>query len=202
MLAMSTPEPVPMDEREYATLLEAWAAGDAGAADRLYAGAYDELKAIASRSLRGVGRGDQLQTTVLVNECYLKLAAAGAVGAHTRQHFLALCARAMRQIIVDSARRQLAGKRGGSDAHAVSLSNLDLASGEASPALPPEAVAALDQALDELGSREPRLARIAECRIFSGMECAEVAQVLGVTERTVQREWLRVKALLVLALEG
>lgn len=124
-----------MDEREYANLLEAWAAGDAGAADRLYAGAYDELKSIASRSLRGIGRGDQLQTTVLVNERYLKLAAAGAVGAHTRQHFLALCARAMRQIIVDSARRQLAGKRGGSDAHAVSISNLDLASGEASPAL-------------------------------------------------------------------
>lgn len=190
-----------MDEGQYAALLEAWAAGDAAAADRLYAGAYAELKAIANRSLRDVGRGDQLQTTVLVNECYLKLAAAGAVGAHTRQHFLALCARAMRQIIVDSARRQLAGKRGGGEVDAITLGELDLHSGEAAQALPPEAVAALDQALTELDRREPRLARIAECRIFSGMECAEVAQVLGVTERTVQREWVRVKALLVLALE-
>jgi DNA-directed RNA polymerase specialized sigma24 family protein len=105
----------------------------------------------------------------------------------------------MRQIIVDSARRQLADKRGG-DAQAVTLGNLDLASGEPAPSLPPEAVAALDQALSELDRREPRLARIAECRIFSGMECHEVAEVLGVNERTVQREWLRVKALLVLAI--
>lgn len=190
-----------MDETSFAALLDAWAAGDAAAGDRLYAAAYEELKAIAHRSLRSQGRGDGLQTTALVNECYLKLAAAGAVGARTRQHFLALCARAMRQIIVDSARRQLADKRGG-DAQPVTLGHLDLVSGEPSPALSPEAVAALDQALSELGAREPRLARIAECRIFSGMECHEVAEVLGVTERTVQREWLRVKALLVLALEA
>lgn len=190
-----------MDEAGFAAELAAWAAGDAAAGDRLYAAAYGELKEIAHRSLRSQGRGDQLQTTVLVNECYLKLAAAGAVGAHTRQHFLALCARAMRQIIVDSARRQLSDKRGG-DHRPITVENLDLASGEASQSLTPEAVAALDQALDELATRDPRLARIAECRIFSGMECAEVAQVLGVTERTVQREWLRVKALLVLALES
>lgn len=188
-----------MDETTFAALLDAWAGGDAAAGDRLYAAAYEELKTIAHRSLRSQGRGDQLQTTALVNECYLKLAAAGAVGARTRQHFLALCARAMRQIIVDSARRQLADKRGG-DAQAVTLGNLDLASGEPAPSLPPEAVAALDQALSELDRREPRLARIAECRIFSGMECHEVAEALGVNERTVQREWLRVKALLVLAI--
>lgn len=189
-----------MDESSFASALAAWAAGDAAAGDRLYAAAYGELKEIAHRSLRSQGRGDQLQTTVLVNECYLKLAAAGAVAAHTRQHFLALCARAMRQIIVDSARRQLADKRGG-DRQPITIENLDLESGEPSQSLTPEAVAALDQALSDLDRRDPRLARIAECRIFSGMECAEVAQVLGVTERTVQREWLRVKALLVLAIE-
>lgn len=189
-----------MDESTFAEQLAAWADGDASAADRLYAAAYGELKQIAHRSLRSQGRGDQLQTTVLVNECYLKLATAGAVDARTRGHFLALCARAMRQIIVDSARRHLADKRSG-EIEAITVESLDLASGEASQSLTPEAVAALDQALDELGSREPRLARIAECRIFSGMECREIAEVLGVTERTVQREWLRVKALLVLALE-
>ena len=69
-------------------------------------------------------------------------------------------------------------------------------------ALSPESIAALDQALSDLDRREPRLARIAECRIFSGLETAEIATIFGVTERTVQREWLRVKALLVLALGG
>lgn len=189
-----------MDEAIFAQLLNAWAAGDASAGDRLYLVAYEELKSIARRSLRGQGRGDQLQTTVLVHECYLKLLAGGAVDARTRQHFLALCARAMRQIIVDSARRQLADKRGG----VLTRVTLD----PAAPSLPsaeslsPEAVTALDQVLSQIAKREPRLARIAECRIFSGMECHEVAEVLGVTERTVQREWLRVKALLVYALEG
>ncbi len=191
-----------MDETSFAASLRAWAAGDTGAGDRLFTEAYGELKQLAHRVLGSQGRGDQLQTTVLVNECYMKLVGAGAVEAGTRQHFLALCARAMRQIVVDGARRQLADKRGGKEARALTLDNLDLdlGVGGGSDVLPPEAVAALDQALSDLDRREPRLARIAECRIFSGMECSEIAQVLGVTERTVQREWLRVKALLVLAL--
>lgn len=190
-----------MDESDYASLLNAWAAGDAVAGDRIYAAAYEELKRIARRSLRSQGRGDQLQTTMLVNECYLKLVAAGSVEAATRQHFLALCARAMRQIIVDSARRQLADKRGGSDPQHITLDTLDGLAAQPAQTLSPEAVAALDEALTEIGQREPRLMRIAECRIFSGMECHEVALALGVTERTVQREWLRVKALLVFALQ-
>lgn len=189
-----------MEATEFARLLSSWAAGDQDAGDRLYASAYDELKTVASRSLHAYGRGDQLSTTLLVNECYLKLARSGAVTSETRQHFLALCARAMRQIIVDSARRQLADKRG-AGGPALSLEDLGAEPG-ASLALGPEALTALDQALNDLDRREPRLARIAECRIFSGMECAEIATTFGVTERTVQREWLRVKALLMLVIEG
>jgi len=102
-----------MSEERFALDLDAWRRGDQGAGDRLYASAYDELKNVASRALRSLGRGDQLQTTALVHECYLKLVASGSIGAESRNHFLALCARAMRQIIVDSARRQLAEKRGG-----------------------------------------------------------------------------------------
>lgn len=94
-----------------------------------------------------------------------------------------------------------ADKRGGAG-QAVTLGHLDLSDGSPATTLGPDAVAALDQALAALDARDPRLARIAECRIFGGMECHEVAQALGVTERTVQREWLRVKALLVYALEG
>jgi len=190
-----------MDESAYTNLLTAWAAGDAAAGDRLYATAYEELKLIAHRHLRSQGRADQLQTTALVHECYLKLSAGGIADARTRQHFLALCARAMRQIIVDTARRQLADKRGGERTR-ITLESAELAGLQPAETLSPEAVAALDQALTELGSREPRLVRIAECRIFAGMECHEVAEVLGVTERTVQREWLRIKALLVYALQA
>ena len=188
-----------MEAAEFAAQLRAWAAGDSEAGDRLYVSAYDELKDVASRSLRAYGRADQLSTTLLVNECYLKLARSGAVNSDTRQHFLALCARAMRQIIVDSARRQLAEKRGAGPA--MSLEDLGAEPG-ASLALGPEALTALDQALTELDRREPRLARIAECRIFSGMECAEIAATFNVTERTVQREWQRVKAILMVVIEG
>lgn len=188
-----------MESEQFEAELRAWSKGDQAAGDRLYASEFQQLRQLASRSLRAHGRGDQLQTTVLVNECYLKLAAAGSVQAESRHHFLALCARAMRQIIVDSARRQLAGKRDGGPPLPITL-----AEGAPAPlgqaALLPESIAALDQALSELDRREPRLARIAECRIFSGMETAEIASIFGVTERTVQREWLRVKALLMLAL--
>ena len=179
--------------------LAAWSAGDAAAGDRLYTSAYDELKTIASRSLRAYGQGDQLHTTVLVNECYLKLSGAPAQ-AQSKQHFLALCARAMRQVIVDSARRHLAEKRGPGEAWHVTLG--DAAAQSAPAGLGPEAITALDQVLTDLDRRDPRLARIAECRIFSGMDTAEIASILGVTERTVQREWLRIKALLTVLIEA
>lgn len=180
--------------------LEAWRRGDQAAGDRLYTNAYDELKQIASRGLRALGRGDQLQTTVLVHECYLKLLSSGSIDVDSRRHFLALCARAMRQIIVDSARRQLAEKRGEGPAWHVTLGSVS-ADSAMPDALGPEAIAVLDQALSDLDAREPRLARIAECRIFGGLSSSEIAQTFGVTERTVQREWMRVKALLALQLE-
>lgn len=188
-----------MSASQFQLDLAAWSQGDQAAGDRLYASAYDELKQIAHRSLRAYGSGDQLQTTVLVNECYLKLAQSPS-SAENRQHFLALCARAMRQIIVDSARRALADKRGAGDAWHVTLGDAALAA--APPALGPEAITALDQILTELEQREPRLARIAECRIFSGLGNEEIASALGVTERTVQREWVRIKALLTVLLDA
>src|SRR5690606_1496761 len=155
---------------------------------------YAELQSIARRTLRTHGRGDQLRTTVLVHECYLRLVD-HAAAAQTRNHFLALCARVMQQLIVDSARRSTALKRGG-DAIAVTLDGVD-----GQHALQPESLAVLDQALTALDQRDPRLARIAECRIFAGMDSAEIADAFGLTERSVQREWNRVRALLSLALE-
>lgn len=180
-----------MHDHEFRTLLDAWVAGDKNAMDRLYATAYDDLKTIAHRSLRAYGRGGQISTTVLVNECYLKLSVSGVVGPESREHFLALCARAMRQIIVDSARRRLTSKRNAADAFGYSMAELNI-----QEPLRPESVASLDQALTELDKREPRLARIAECRIFGGMSVEGIARAFDVNERTVQREWLRIKALL------
>jgi RNA polymerase sigma factor (TIGR02999 family) len=186
-----------MDTEEFSRQLDAWSKGDRGAGDRLYSTAYDDLKTIAHRCLRSHGRGAQLSTTVLVNECYLKLATSGVVGSENREHFLALCARAMRQIIVDSARRELAGKRNAQD----EFDHLCVESTLLHAPLSPESVAALDQALTGLDAREPRLARIAECRIFADMSSEDIARALDVNERTVQREWLRIKALLSVILE-
>ena len=185
-----------MDESRFNVLLSAWSRGDRAAEEALYADTYEELRGIARKVLRSQGRGDQLSTTLLVNECYLKLADRGA-NAESRHHFLALCARAMRQLIVDSARRALAEKRGSGEVYALTLQEVG---GE--QALRPESVAALDQALSALDERDPRLARIAECRIFAGMETAEIADAFGLNERSVQREWNRVRALLTLALEA
>lgn len=190
-----------MDSEQFEADLQAWSRGDQAAGNRLYASELAELRQIASRCLRTHGRGDALQTTMLVNECYLKLVGVGQVRAESRTHFLALCARAMRQIIVDSARRQLAGKRDGGELLPITLAE-GVASDGAANSPSPESIAAIDQALNDLDRREPRLARIAECRIFGGMETDEIAATFGVTERTVQREWLRVKALLSFALES
>jgi RNA polymerase sigma factor (TIGR02999 family) len=184
-----------MDETRFTDLLTAWSRGDRAAEEALYGEIYGELRGIARQVLRSQGRGDQLSTTLLVNECYLKLAGSGA-HAGSRQHFLALCARAMRQLIVDSARRALAEKRGNGEVYALTLQDVG-----GPQALRPESVAALDQALSALDARDPRLARIAECRIFAGMDTADIAHAFGLTERSVQREWKRVHALLTLALE-
>lgn len=185
---------VVMDEGEFDALLRRYASGEEAAGDRLYEMAYAELKRIAHRSLASIGRGDQINTTMLVNECYLKIAGSAAV-AENRTHFLALCARAMRQIIVDSARRQLADKRSG---NFVDLQLVDELHG--SVGYGPESITAIDQVLESLAAREPRLARIAECRLFSEMGNAEIATALNITERTVQRDWVRIKAMLTLAL--
>lgn len=190
-----------MDSEQFEADLRAWSQGDQAAGNRLYASEFGELHQLARRCLRSHGRADQLETTVLVNECYLKLVSAGSVQAESRSHFLALCARAMRQIIVDSARRQLADKRDAGLPVSITLADsagMAFADGSASP----ESIAVLDQTLTDLDRREPRLARIAECRVFAGMDTAEIAATFGVTERTVQREWLRVKALLLYALQG
>jgi RNA polymerase sigma factor (TIGR02999 family) len=167
-------------------------ADDAAAADpttRLLVQAFHaELRGLAHRERRRWGGSETLRTTALVNEAYLKLFGGGAW--RDRAHFLNVSALAMRQVLVSYARERLALKRGSG----VASQPLEDADGVLS--LSDERVLELHDALTELAAREPRLARVVECRYFSGYTEAETATALGITERTVQRDWARAKALL------
>lgn len=175
---------------EVTRLLEAVDAGEEGALDRLLPLLYNELRAIAARQLRRERSGHTLQPTALVHEAYLKLVG-GELSASSRAHLLAIAARAMRQVLVDHARRRTAAKRGGEH------SPTTLTDGSASIELDPEGLLALDRALDEL---EARQRQVVECRFFGGMEETEIARALGVSERTVRRDWVKARAWLYRAL--
>lgn len=153
---------------------------------------YDDLRRLAHHIRRGRG-GETLVTTALVNESYLKLAASSTFAAKDREHFLAIAARAMRQILVDAARRRTARKRGGG---VMVTLNDDLAAG----ALDADQVLALDEALRRLEVVDGRRARIAEHRLFAGLTPDETAAVLGVSRSTVDRDWRSARAWLAVQL--
>lgn len=173
---------------ELTELLRASAAGDAAAFDRLVPLVYDDLRRVARRQLRGGRRGALLDTTALVHEVWFKLSDGRGAGWADRGHFLAVSARAMRQVLVDDARRRRAGKRGGG------RPDDTLDDGRLAAEGNPLQVLAVDQALDRLEARSPRLARVVECRFFAGLDEVETAEALGVSLRTVQREWVRARA--------
>ena len=150
---------------------------------------YEELRAIAHRRLVAHGRGGTLSTTGLVHEAYLKLAD-GSSGWHDRAHFFALASLAMRHVLVDRARERSALKRGG-ERRQITLRD-DVLSVEEQP----EVVLQLDEALEKLASVEPRLAKVVECRFFGGLSEADTAEALGVTIRTIQRDWVKARVLL------
>ena len=166
-------------------LLHRLHAGEEDAYDRLFPLVYDQLRAAARRALARDVAERPLQPTELVHEAYLKMLGPLEVAFHDRAHFLSIAARAMRQILVDQARRRRAGKRGG-DARPVSLHDGDLVLETGTDDL-----LALDEALGRL---TPRLRAVVEYRFFGGLTERETADVLGVTERTVQRDWARARA--------
>lgn len=173
---------------EVTQLLRAYGQGDREAFDRILPMVYDDLRRIA-RGRLGRGKPDQvLDTTALVHESYLKLVDQSAADYQDRSHFLAVAARAMRQVVVDFARRRGAAKRGGGGIQTTLQEGHVLIAGQA------EQVLALDQALTRLGSRSPRLAQVVECRFFAGLSEEETAAALGVSLRTAQREWMRARA--------
>jgi len=170
-------------------------AGDAEALDRAIPLVYDELRQIARRYLGRESRGRTIQATELVHEVFIKLSRGSAPDAANRPHLLAIASRAMRQLLVDRARARGAGKRGGGWTP-TTLGDA-LVPGSRGAQTGPEEILALDRALDEL---EPRQRRVVECRFFGGMEESEISLALGVSERTVRRDWVKARAWLYRAL--
>ncbi|MBI1355948.1 MAG: sigma-70 family RNA polymerase sigma factor [Acidobacteria bacterium] len=173
---------------EVTQLLRMAQQGDPQAPEQLYPLIYAELRRIARRLLAGERAGHTLDTAGLVNEAYLKLADPTQNPAEGRAHFLRIAARAMRQILVDHARRKGAEKRGGDWAR-TSMDEARL--GQAPRG---EEMLALDEALNRLNEVDERLRQIVEFRFFAGLSETEIAEALGVTTRTVQREWAKARA--------
>jgi RNA polymerase sigma factor (TIGR02999 family) len=159
--------------------------------DRVVALTYAELRAIAHRRLAALGPGATLSTTVLVHEAYLKLVDQSRARWQDLAHFHAVASLAMRHILVDRARERCAVKRGGPMRRQVTLDD-EAVSAEDQP----EALLQLNEALERLAIREPRLARVVDCRFFGGLTEQETANALSLTTRTVQRDWLKARIML------
>jgi RNA polymerase sigma factor (TIGR02999 family) len=169
-------------------------AGDADAADQLFALLYDEMRRLARRQ-RARWQGDEtMNTTALVHEAYLKLVGQARIGVESRAHFLALAARAMRHVLCNYARGRRARKRGG-EAELLPLDEAGAADPAASAANEQlDMLMALDAALRRLEEMDPRQARVVECRFFGGLTVNETASALGVSPRTVERDWALAQA--------
>ncbi|MEM9533492.1 MAG: ECF-type sigma factor [Pseudomonadota bacterium] len=168
-------------------LLSRYGDGETAALGELMPLVYGELKKIASRQLRGVG-GDALNTTGLVNELYLKIASQDPLAANNRSHFYAIAARAMRNLLVDRLRARRAAKRGAGEAPLPLDEDL-----VGTPDLS-EFWLRVDRALTSMQEKDPRLVQLLECRVFGGYSFQETADVLDVSLRTVERDWMRAKA--------
>jgi RNA polymerase sigma factor (TIGR02999 family) len=162
--------------------------GHAGGAATLFTLVYDELRRMAHQQLRREREGHTLATTELVHEAWLRLAPDPAMGPLERAQFFAIASAAMRRVLIDYARRRQATRRGGA-ACAITLDEADVAATESASEL-----VALDEALSRLAELDERLARVVECRYFGGLTEEETASALGVTARTVRRDWVKAKA--------
>jgi RNA polymerase sigma factor (TIGR02999 family) len=194
------------EQTETADLEAARVSDDSIAWDRIVPLVYTELRAIAHRQLRRERESHTLNTTALVHEAFLRLADQTGIRWQSEAHFFAIAARVMRQVLVDYARYHRAAKRAGAhqpieldaieapESGARAMQSL-LADERA------DVLVALDEALARLSSLDKRLVRVVECRFFGGLTEQETAQALGVTARTVRRDWVTAKAWLQRALD-
>jgi RNA polymerase sigma factor (TIGR02999 family) len=177
-------------------MLRAAREGDVRAVDELFRIVYDELYGIAGAQRFRWGGDETLNTTALVHEAYLKLVNQKQADWESRAHFFAVAAKAMRHILINYAKRQLAAKRGGGASH-LPLSDAQLVAPEAA-----EELVDLDEALQELASVHERSSQVVECRFFGGMGVAETADTLAVSKATVERDWAFASAWLRNRLDG
>lgn len=164
-------------------ILQNWREGDKGAAEKLFPLVYDELKRQAGNYLRRERVDHTLQPTALVHEAYLRMIDQTVLSAENRSHFFGIASRVMRQILVDHARQHNAEKRGGA-AQRFSIEDIDV--------LPEQSAAdllELDEALQKLEAIDERKCRVVDMRFFGGLKESEIAEILGVTEKTVRRDW-------------
>lgn len=185
---------------EVTQLLRAAAAGERPAVDRLFELLYGELLRIAAHQRRAVAGGSTLDTTALVHEAYLKLSQHQGWSTSDRSHFFALAARAMRQILIDGARRKGARKRGGEAGPPLELDEVRLGAPESERAA--EDLLALDQALQKLAGLDRDLARLVEFRFFAGLTIEEIAEITEVSASTLKRGWRTARAFLHSELAG
>ena len=179
------PESSPISDGIVTRLLADARSGDQTALDRLIGIVYHELHTLAQRQIRREYGVRTLHATALVHEAYIKLAGGAALEATNRAHFLATMAKVMRQVLIDAARKRKAQKRGGGEVHAT------LWDGEKGIELPLDDLIALDAALEQLDERQRQ---IVEYRFFGGLEEQEIADLLGVSDRTVRRDWVKARA--------
>jgi RNA polymerase sigma factor (TIGR02999 family) len=170
-------------------------AGDAAAQHAVFAQLYGDLKRLAHARLSGSGHHTLLDTCALINEAYLRLAQASELRPENRGQYLAYASRAMRSIIVDFVRARSAERRGG-HAERVTLST------EVADSVPSgeDEIIRVHEALEELSATDPRLVSVVEMRYFGGLTEPEIASALGVTDRTVRRDWLKARLLLAAAI--
>jgi RNA polymerase sigma factor (TIGR02999 family) len=177
-------------------LIERARAGDRGALDELFAATYGELRALARARLRSMPRLTVLDTVGLVNESYVRLAQSGRLQPNDRAHFMRYAARAMHSIVVDHARRRAAGRRGGEQQRVELTTNV----GEGDPGAAAE-ILRVHEAIEEITAIDARAMEVVEMRYFGGMSEPEIAEALGIAERTVRRDWEKARLLLAEALE-
>jgi RNA polymerase sigma-70 factor (ECF subfamily) len=177
-------------------LLRAWADGDTKAFRELTPRVYRELRRMATRLLQNERPGYSLQSADLVHEVYLRLVNAREVDWQHRAHFFAVSATLMRRILLDRARRRVAGKRGGKAQPLNLTRSLDVAQAKA------RELVALDEALSALAEVDPRKSRIVELRFFGGLSVKETAEVVKVSSDTVMRDWKMARAWLLTELSG
>ncbi len=188
-------DPSDFEEKGLGTRADSGSAEQRQSLDDLFSVTYEELRRLAS----SVRRGDPsatLSPTVLVNEAWLKLARSPGVAAESQLHFKRIAARAMRQLLVEAARRRNSHKRGGNDDIAIIAFDESLHPGAECG----KDLLSLNAALDELARIEPRKAQMIEYRFFGGLEVSQIAALLGVSEATILRDWRAAKAWLAQAL--